>query len=83
MKWVYDLTEENRNFVSGLRTLPPPPDHSILYFHSVPPYFDPISTKAAVCVIFRRLDLDVAIGQDFPSNATYRFGFEEPRVRPE
>jgi hypothetical protein len=69
MKWVYDLAEENRQFVSGLRRLPPPPDHAIFYFHSVPQYFDPISTKAAVCVVFRRLDLDVAIGKDFPVNA--------------
>ena len=69
MKWVYDLTEENRQFVSGLRNLPTPPDHAILYFHSIPQYFDPISTKAAVCVIFGRLDLDVKIGQDLPTNA--------------
>jgi hypothetical protein len=69
MKWVYDLAEENRRFVSGLRRLPPPPDHAILYFHTVPQYFDLISTKAAVCVVFRRLDLDVEIGQNFPTNA--------------
>jgi hypothetical protein len=69
MKWVYDLAEENRQFVSGLRNLSPPRDHAILYFHSVPQYFDPISTKAAVSVVFRRLDLDVKIGEDFPPNA--------------
>ena len=69
MRWVYDLAEENRQFVSSLRNLPPPPEHAILYFRSVPQYFDPISTKAAVCVVFRRLDLDVKIGQDFPTNA--------------
>lgn len=69
MRWVYDLAEDNRQFVSSLRSLHPPPDHAILYFHSVPRYFDPISTKAAVCVVFRRLDLNVAIGKDFPSDA--------------
>jgi hypothetical protein len=69
MRWVYDLAEENRQFVSGLRNLPPPPEHAILYFHSVPQYFDPISTKAAVCVVFRRLDLGVKIGQALPANA--------------
>ncbi len=69
MRWVYDLAEENRQFVSGLSNLPPPPEHAILYFHSVPQYFDPISTKAAVCVVFRRLDLGVKIGQALPANA--------------
>jgi hypothetical protein len=69
MKWVYGLAEENRRFVSDLSSLPKPRDHTILYFHSVPQYFDPISTKAAVCVVLRRLDLDVAIRQDFPLNA--------------
>jgi hypothetical protein len=69
MKWVYDLAEDNRQFVSSLRSIHPPPDHAILYFHSVPRYFDPISTKAAVCVVFRRLDLNVEIGRVFPSGA--------------
>ena len=67
MQWVYDLAEENRQFVLSLNRLRPPQDQAVLYFHSVPQYFDLISTKAAVCVVFRRLDLDVKIEENFPN----------------
>jgi hypothetical protein len=80
MQWVKDLTEENRNFIQGLRTLPLPPPHTTLFFSSVPRYFDQMSTKAAVSVALRRLDLNVIVVSEFPSGAVYRIRFDGVRL---
>ncbi len=80
MTWVEGLTEENRDFIAGLQSLPVPGPCETVYFRSLPRYFDSIGAKSVVQVVFRRTDLDGKIVSECPQQSRYCVLFENSRV---
>jgi hypothetical protein len=78
--WVKDRTNEYRAFVTGLRSLPPPPNGEIIFFDSHPSLFDELLLRSATQVAFRRTDLSAKLVAEFPPEARYRLRFHESRL---
>ncbi|HVN81962.1 MAG TPA: hypothetical protein VMW38_23460, partial [Terriglobia bacterium] len=80
MIWVRSLTEENKNFVAGLRQLPQPESNATIYFRSVPRYFDQIGANSVAQVVFRRTDLHGEIVEECKPSMVYCVQFDNPEV---
>jgi hypothetical protein len=75
-----DRANEIVAFITGLRTLPPPPQGETIFFDSRPSLFDERLLLSATQVAFRRTDLHVKLVSEFPSEARYRLRFQKSRL---
>ena len=75
--WYRDVAGENRAFVSGLRSLPPPPKGETIFFDLLPPHLEQNVLLSATQVAFRRTDLQAKLVSEFPPEARYRLRFQD------
>jgi hypothetical protein len=79
-QWQQEIVRNYRGFVDGVRTLPPPAPGEVLYFTSIPEYFDSDTLRFASEFAFGRKDIDAKLVESFPAGARYRLVFENARV---
>lgn len=81
--WQREVSEEYRRFITGLRRLPAPEAGAVVFFRSMPRYFDAVVLLSAVQVAFRRTDIDIRVVSRFPPDTRYRISVQNGYVLPE
>jgi hypothetical protein len=76
------IESEYRGFVSGLKSLPAPPQNEILYFSkgAVPSFFDEALLDESIQLTLGRPDLHARQVEEFPPDSKYRLSFRDWRL---